>query len=76
MEDKKYFVVRRKNKVLFIKTNKNSMWETTLAESNYSEKPGKSLIFRDVVNEVLGSNYNFQDLFALSPNEKKELFKP
>jgi hypothetical protein len=75
----KYFVVRRKNQVLFIKISDNSMWETTLAEFSYSNNLKTSMlkadIFRNCVNEVLGTNYSQSDLLSLSPTEKRELKK-
>ena len=78
----KYFVVRRNNKVLFIKTSDKTMWETTLAEYSYSKniKTGmlRADIFRSCINEILNTNYSengFWQILSLSPKQRKELFK-
>ena len=75
----RYFIVRRGNVVLFIKTNTNSMWEITLAKHTYTAHYNKNMesadIFRNCVNEILKTNYSQGDLLSLSPNAKIEYFK-
>lgn len=70
----KYFIVRRNNQVLFIKTCDTSMWEKTIAIYKYSAKHDQAEIFRNAVNEVLKTNFSISDLVCIAPNEKREVF--
>lgn len=71
----KYFIVRRNNEVLFIKTSDKSMWEMTIASYKYSQKQINATIFRNAVNEVLNASFSEGDLLSIAPSEKKQLFK-
>ena len=71
----RYFLVRRSSEVLFIKTSKNSMWETNLATYKYSQSKHRAETFANTVNEILGTNYSVDDLIGIGPRTKKELFK-
>ena len=71
----KYFIVRRKNEVLFIKTSDQSMWEETIASYKYSQKHDQAEIFRNAVNEVMNTNFSISDLICIAPSHKEELFK-
>lgn len=77
--NEKYYIVRRKNDILFIKTSDDTMWEKTFCKISYTKNINKwnyeANIFTDCVNEILHTNYVESDLLCIAPNQKQEYFK-